>query len=260
MSSPQKHPKTSGRPKKGASGTSAAKPLLVGAGIAVAAVLLGLASYQATAPERSTESGATSVAQREQPTDAQRELSALARRDSGDPMARGRVDAPVVLIEYADFRCGYCGKFARDTAPQLVEKYVENGTLRIEWRNYPIFGAESEAAAKAAWAAGRQGRFWEFHRAAFAEDAKEKGFGERRLLELAGEAGVADLARFKKDLGSTAAEQALARDTGEGNRIGVTSTPSFLVNGQPLAGAQPLAAFERAIGAAKAAAGAAAAK
>ncbi len=68
----------------------------------------------------------------------------LARRDAGDALAQGRADAPVVLIEYADFKCGYCGKFARDTEPALVKKYVDDGTLRIEWRNFPIFGAESE--------------------------------------------------------------------------------------------------------------------
>lgn len=232
---------------------SSRKPLLISAGVALAAVTLGLVSWQATAPEekphRDTPAAAASPR-----TDPAAGLKALARREAGDKLAVGRADAPVVLIEYSDFKCGYCGKFARDTEPELVKRYVEDGTLRIEWRNFPIFGAESEAAAKAAWAAGQQDRFTAFHAAAYAEGAKAKGFGEDRLVELAREAGVPDLDRFKADLAGEQAAAALRRDQEEGYRIGVQSTPSFLVNGQPIAGAQPLDAFTAAIAKAKAAA------
>ncbi len=74
-----------------------------------------------------------------------------------------------MLIEYSDFQCPYCGRFARETKPVLLRDFVERGVLRIEWRNYPIFGEESERAARAAWAAGRQGRFWQFHDLVYAE-------------------------------------------------------------------------------------------
>ncbi|MEV7419697.1 thioredoxin domain-containing protein [Streptomyces sp. NPDC089919] len=228
---------------------SATKPLMISAGVALAAVTLGLLSWQATAPgEAAAPTGSTAAPA----APADEGLLALARRDAGDRLAQGRADAPVVMIEYADFKCGYCGKFARDTEPALVDKYVKDGTLRIEWRNYPIFGADSEAAAKAAWAAGQQGRFWQFHAAAYAEGSKEKGFGDARLAELAQQAGVPDAARFARDMKSPAAEAALHKDQEEAYKIGVSSTPSFLVNGQPIAGAQPPAAFEHAIETAKA--------
>ncbi|MEU8777429.1 thioredoxin domain-containing protein [Streptomyces sp. NPDC048606] len=237
--------------------SSARKPLLVSAGVALAAVTLGLVSWQATAPEeRRTDTSAGSSAAAGSDSGPAAELKALARREAGDKLAVGRPDAPVVLIEYSDFRCGYCAKFARDTEPELVRKYVEDGTLRIEWRNFPIFGAESEAAAKAAWAAGQQDRFAAFHEAAYAEGAKEKGFGEERLVELARQAGVPDLERFKADLTGEAATAALKKDQDEGYRIGVRSTPSFLVDGRPVAGAQPLETFTAAIERAKAEAGA----
>ncbi|MGP3770126.1 DsbA family protein [Streptomyces sp. SDT5-1] len=225
----------------------------IAAAVAVAATLLGTVSYTATRPEDRTD-----VADQQQTDTAENadaltdKLQKLARRDAKDPLAQGRADAPVVLIEYADFKCGYCGKFARDTEPALVKKYVDDGTLRIEWRNFPIFGADSNAAARAAWAAGQQGRFWQFHKAAYAEGAKDKGFGADRLDALAREAGVKDLDRFRSDHDSKAARAAVKNDSDEAYALGATSTPSFLLNGQPIAGAQPTAAFEQAIEAAKA--------
>ncbi|WP_371665531.1 DsbA family protein [Streptomyces sp. NBC_01241] len=234
--------------------SSSRKPLIYGAGVVLAASLLGLVSYWATAPDHSGSSAPSSSSVADATTDPDAgvypELAGLARRDAGDKLAQGRVDAPVVLIEYADFKCGYCAKFARDTEPALVKKYVGDGTLRIEWRNFPIFGAESEAAARAAWAAGQQGRFWQFHRAAYAEGGKEKGFGKDRLKALAQQAGVPDLDRFARDADSSAASAAVGKDQEQGYGIGVTSTPSFLINGRPIAGAQRTETFARVIEAA----------
>ncbi|MFE5512767.1 DsbA family protein [Streptomyces sp. NPDC056529] len=238
---------------KTSSKTSAkSRPVVIVAGVAAAAVLLGVVSYTATKPASPGASGSSAVAEvsADPAAGVYPELEAYARRDASDGLALGRADAPVVLIEYADFKCGYCGKFARDTEPLLVEKYVKDGTLRIEWRNFPIFGEESEAVARASWAAGQQGRFWEFHKAAYAEGAKEKGFGKDRLAALAKEAGVPDAARFAKDSEGAAARAAVGRDQEQGYSLGATSTPSFLVNGRPIAGAQPLETFTEAIEAA----------
>ncbi|MGA4840978.1 DsbA family protein [Streptomyces sp. G45] len=247
MSTSSKKPAAAGAAKKNARGNAKRNVALV-ALVAVAAGALGVASYTATKPDTpsvaSAEKGAGAGKERE---GVYPELEKLARRDAGDPLAQGRPDAPVVMIEFADFKCGFCGKFARDTEPALVKKYVDEGVLRIEWRNFPIFGEDSERAARGAWAAGRQGRFWQFHEAAYAEGAKEKGFGDDRLKALAREAGVKDVERFLKDADSDAAKAAVKKDQEEGYRIGATSTPSFLVNGQPIAGAQPRSVFERAI-------------
>ncbi|MEV7197499.1 DsbA family protein [Streptomyces sp. NPDC093510] len=229
--------------------------IAIGAGVAVAAVLLGVASYTATKPADSgggtvKEEAAGAAPSAGQEAGVYPELEKLARRDAKDPLAQGRADAPVVMVEYADFKCGFCGKFARDTEPGLVKKYVDEGTLRIEWRNFPIFGEDSERAARGAWAAGRQGRFWQFHEAAYADGSKEKGFGEGRLKELAREAGVKDVGRFVKDLDSDAAEAAVKKDQEEAYGLGAASTPSFLINGRPVSGAQPDQVFDQAIEAA----------
>ncbi|MFC0847125.1 DsbA family protein [Streptomyces noboritoensis] len=245
MSKSQGTPASKSKPKSKPKAKSK-KPFVIGAAVVAAAVVLGVASYQATSPDSKKSDSASSDAV-EPPAGTFPELEKLARRDAKDPLAQGRADAPVVMIEYADFKCSYCGKFARDTEPALVKKYVDAGTLRIEWRNMPIFGAESEAAARAAWAAGQQGRFWQFHTAAYAKGAKEKGFGADRLRELAKEAGVADLDRFVRDTDGDAAKAAVKKDQDEAYGLGATSTPSFVVNGRPLAGAQPLDTFAQAI-------------
>ncbi|MFE0651911.1 DsbA family protein [Streptomyces sp. NPDC059534] len=230
---------------------SSSRPILIVSGVAAAAVLLGVVSYTATKPSSPGAAGSSVAEVSADPSaGVYSALEAYARRDAADKLALGRADAPVVLVEYADFKCGYCGQFARETEPALVRKYVANGTLRIEWRNFPIFGEESEAVARASWAAGQQGRFWEFHKAAYAEGAKEKGFGKDRLAALAKEAGVPDAARFAKDTDGAAAREAVREDQEQGYELGATSTPSFLVNGRPIAGAQPLETFTEAIEAA----------
>src|SRR5690606_24672173 len=113
--------------------------------------------------------GPAAPATPEQQEPANPELLARARRDADDPRAVGSPDAPVVLIEYSDFQCPFCGRFARETKPDLIRDYVDKGVLRMEWRNFPVFGAESEQAARAGWAAGRQDRFWRFHDEAYGE-------------------------------------------------------------------------------------------
>lgn len=92
-------------------------------------------------------------------------------------LAVGRADAPVVMIEYSDFQCAFCGQFARKTEPELLRSYVDKGLLRIEWRNFSVFGEESEQAALAGWAAGQQKKFWEFHDVAYS-NPRERNAGE----------------------------------------------------------------------------------
>lgn len=183
------------------------------------------------------------------PSDQRPDLRQLARREPHDPMAKGRRDAPVVLIEYADFQCPFCGRFARETEPQLIRDYVRNGTLRIEWRNFPVFGQESERAALAAWAAGRQKKFWDFHRLLYSQPRERNSgtFTKESLVDFARRAGVPALKKFRLDMDSSSARKALGRDREEGYGLGVTSTPAFLVNNTPILGAQSTRTFENAI-------------
>lgn len=183
------------------------------------------------------------------------ELKGLARRTPGDPMALGKPDAPVVLISYSEFQCPFCGKFARDTEPTLISKYVNAGVLRIEWRDFPYVGDESTTAAVAGRAAAAQGRFWQFHDALYADQQPVNSgrLTKEFLTGIAKKAGL-DTARFSADLGDQKLRDAIEKDFSEGQRIGVTGTPAFLVNGTPIMGAQPVDVFEHVIDQARAAA------
>ncbi len=165
-----------------------------------------------------------------------------------DVPARGDEDAPVVMVEYADFQCPFCGKFARDVEPELIERYVEGGTLKIEWRDFPYLGQESVNAALAARAAQEQGKFWEYHDILYQnQDGENRGaFSEENLVAFAEEAGL-DVERFEAALESGKYEEVVQEDFREAQDAGIQGTPSFTINGQPLVGAQPVEIFARAI-------------
>ena len=133
-----------------------------------------------------------------------------------------------------------------------MKRYVEDGTLRLEWRDFPYRGQESVNAALAARAAQAQGRFWEYHDLLY--ENQSGGFSDERLVELAREAGL-DVERFRSDLASRRYEEAVAQDFQKGQQAGISGTPTFIINGEVLAGFQPVGVFEDAIERAKKEAG-----
>ena len=163
----------------------------------------------------------------------------LQRRDPQDPMAVGEVDAPVVMIEYADYRCPYCARFHLEIRPDLLP-LVEDGTLRIEFRDFVIFDETSQLAAVAGRAAAEQDRLQEFQSAVFALSTDGHGeYGREDLVDIAEEVGVGDLEQFEADLDDADLAAAVEADSAEARAIGVSSTPTFLINTQVLQGAYP---------------------
>lgn len=172
------------------------------------------------------------------------------------PMAKGAEHAPVVMVMYSEFQCPFCGKFARDTEPELVERFVDDGTLRIEWRDLPYLGPESLQAAVAGRAAAEQGAFWELADVLFADQAPPNSgrLTAEHLVEVANGLGL-DAERFRADLADEDLVEAVRADLDEAVGFGVTGTPAFFVNGQVIMGAQPVEVFVEAIERAAAAAG-----
>lgn len=174
-------------------------------------------------------------------------LGEVARRQTGDPLALGSPDAPIVLVEFADLRCPFCAEFSRNTEPVLVQRYVSSGVLRIEWRDMPIFGPQSRDAARAARAAAAQGRFWPFVQTVYstAPATGHPDLSAAKLHDIARQVGVPDLARFDTDAASTHFDAAIDADLAQGQSLGIPSTPPafFSMNGHPVLGAQPTDVF-----------------
>ena len=132
--------------------------------------------------------------------------------------------------------------------PELIEKYVKEGTLRIEWRDFPYQGQESVRAALAARAAQAQGRFWEYHDLLYYNQSSGNsgGYSEENLIALARKAGL-DAKRFEEDLRTARYAGVVQADFQEGQNLGITGTPTFFINGKILVGLQPQNVFEQAI-------------
>ncbi len=200
-------------------------------------------SARASAPSEPTASATPEVN-----PELERFLLDLPRRDAADALAMGSVDAKVVMTNWSDYRCPFCAVWHQRTLPAL-QKYVDDGSLRIEFRDLAMFGEQSEDTAVAARAAGQQGKFWEFQAAVFAA-APPSGHPDitsDKILEFARTAGVADLAAFEAGLADDSLRAAVAADSAEAHQLGISGTPFFVIGGQALSGAQPTEVFESVI-------------
>lgn len=226
--------------------------------IALAAVLIAVV-VATSRDDQSTPGapspGAGSQAPAETQQRQQADLRTAETRDENDLLAVGPVDAPVALIVFSDYQCPFCARWNAETLPSMME-HVAAADLRIEWRDINVFGPVSERAARATYAAALQGAFAEYHDGLFA-DGKHRpasGLSSEALVALAGELGL-DTDRFTTDLDSEVTTTQIALNQQLGLDLGVTSTPVFILGGQPIVGAQPTQVFEDAFQAALTAAG-----
>jgi protein-disulfide isomerase len=139
---------------------------------------------------------------------------------------RGSADAPVILLEYGDFQCPYCGA-AHPEVEQVRKRLGKR--LAFVYRHFPLttLHPRAEPAAEASEAAGAQGRFWEMHDILFErQDALE----DEDLLSYAREIAL-DLRRFASDLVNGTHAPRVREDFRTGVRSGVNGTPTFFING-----------------------------
>jgi len=148
---------------------------------------------------------------------------------------RGRSDAPVLLEEYADFQCPPCG-FVHPILKRLEGEYATQ--LRVAFHHFPIRNIHKHAgeAARAAEAAGLQGKFWQMHDLLFEKQNEWKDVPTARPLFLtyARTLGL-NLEKFTQDIDSTAMSNRVMNDENSGSARGVTGTPAMFLNGRELA-------------------------
>jgi protein-disulfide isomerase len=154
-----------------------------------------------------------------------------------DDAAKGPATAPVTIVEFSDYQCPYCAR-AETVVEEVVKKYGDK--VRLVYRDYPLqFHNNARTASMGAECAADQGKFWEMHKALFANQQK---LAAADLIETAGSIGL-DKDAFKTCLDSSKHQGEVQKDFEDGMKYGVTGTPTFFINGIPMVGARSVESF-----------------
>jgi protein-disulfide isomerase len=144
----------------------------------------------------------------------------------------GNPQAKVTLYEFADLQCPFCRQFTVDSGvfPQIVEKYVKPGKLKMQWRNMTFIGPDSVTAGRAAIAAGAQNRLWTFADLFYKNQGTENtGYVTDKFIENVATGAELDVAKLKADMSAPFVEEALGSAQNQAQEFGINSTPSFLI-------------------------------
>jgi protein-disulfide isomerase len=177
-------------------------------------------------------------AQRRQQAEKLRSLYPQPRDLIGDSPSRG--SGKVVVVEFSDFQCPYCAQ-AHEALKAFVERHGKEVTF--VYKNFPLTQIHPQAlpAARAAWAAGRQGQFWAYHDALFANQAR---LGEPLYGEIANNLKL-DLSRFDQDRKGPASLQAIKKEVDQAEALGLQGTPTVVMDRQFLPGAVTAEVLEK---------------
>ena len=143
---------------------------------------------------------------------------------SGAP-TKGPANAPVTIILFTDFQCPYCIRLE----PVLNEVIAKNkDNVKLVFKHFPLpMHPMAEPAHRAAWAAGQQGKFWEFHDRLF----RSPQLNNQVIDAIAKDLNL-DMQRFKTDMESPAAKAQIAKDISDGEKAQVSGTPTLFINGR----------------------------
>ncbi len=163
--------------------------------------------------------------------------------EDDDPF-QGPADAPVVIIEFSDFQCGFCGRWYKETLPQILATYPTQ--VKFVYRDFTIFGEESLRAATAADCANEQGKFWDMHNRLFdrLENQEDSPLTDETFISYAGDLGM-DTTAFSECLTSERYVNEVLADYSAAQQYGLQGTPGFVINGVVYTiGAQPFQVFD----------------
>ncbi len=184
------------------------------------------------------------IEQQQKEQRAQAEAIRQLRKDTkaliGDSPTMGAADRQIVMVEFSDFQCPFCATANRNIK-EFMAKHKDKVTF--VFKHFPLTQRHPEAlpAARAAWAANKQGKFWEYHDLLFANQAK---LGETLYLELANTLKL-DINKFNAD--RQIADNSIVQDFTLGRKIGVEGTPTLIMNGEVIPGTATLADLEKAL-------------
>lgn len=158
--------------------------------------------------------------------------------DTEGAPVRGDADAKLAVVEFSDFECPFCNR-VNPTLLSLLEEY--DGRVKLVWKHLPLTRIHQRArdAHIASEAAHRQDRFWEMHDKIFAD---QRRLTPERFRAYAGELGL-DLEQYDRDVADPDVARKVDADLADAATLGVTGTPTFLVNGRLVSGALPIETF-----------------
>ena len=156
--------------------------------------------------------------------------------------AIGPEDAPITIVEFGDFQCPYCRRWHADVYEPLLDSYP--GQIRVVYRHLPLTSIHPDAfsAAEAAMCAGEQDAFWQYHEKLFSSET----LGSQVYTQYAQELTL-DITAFESCMTAHRYQEAIQTDSDFAINLGISSTPTFFINGLALVGAQPLDAFKQVI-------------
>ena len=159
-------------------------------------------------------------------------------RDKADFVA-GNPDGKVTMVEFFDYNCGWCKK----GFPEVMSLLDTDKDLKFVLKEFPIFGEDSEYAAKAAIASGKQGKYWDLHRAMFSHEGK---ITKDSVDEIAAGIGL-NMNQLKKDMKDPALTEILERNRALAQSLAINGTPAFIIDDKLVPGYLPKAELATAI-------------
>ncbi|WP_186446280.1 DsbA family protein [Paenibacillus cremeus] len=157
--------------------------------------------------------------------------------------ALGYKDAPIQIVEFADFKCPACMQFDKTIIPQLKKDFIDNGTVQLHFINFPIISpnADSTTAALAGEAVYHQSgeEFWKFYDAVYAKQGDEQTnwATEDYLVQIAKDANLKlDFDKLRKDIHDKTYAKDVSSDKAIAAKLGVNGTPTIYINGKAVSG------------------------
>lgn len=168
---------------------------------------------------------------------------------NGSPLL-GDANAKITIVEFGDYQCTYCHLFHENTKDALLQQYVNTGKVNFVFRDFPLNGPDSVLAADAAYCAGDQDKYWQYHDELYKNWAGEKtGWVNQKSLDKFATTVGLDLGKFDKCVSDKKYEQKVMDNYNFGQRIGIDGTPSFIVfsgkQATKIVGAQPISVFDQ---------------
>ena len=177
------------------------------------------------------------------------ELTPQMTMQNGSPLL-GDPNAKITVVEFGDYQCTYCHLFHENTKDALLQEYVNTGKVNFVFRDFPLNGPDSVLAAEAAYCAGDQDKYWQYHDELYKNWAGEKtGWVNQKSLDKFANTVGLDLDKFDKCMSDNKYEQKVIDNYNFGQKIGIDGTPSFIIfegkNITKIVGAQPISVFEQ---------------